>query len=625
MIDDEDVSWTCMTAEDPQQGEPVGDWDLGVWTGTTVTWIAPMDFTGWPFLTVYDNDLPWDDPERDPEEEARDDEPEVTATVQLHIYYVHHIEWNSPEYGWVGVADHENGGTLYLHPGEQAAFRAAHNPDPSLEFGFWPDGFVEWGGDAGASGVHETVQIVAPLIGECYLSATLGNSVVLTIRTIAVQEIVWEKYSDNLDLETDATGKRIYPDKKTYQDTWSEGRLRVYATAKINVEEPGVPVYFTWWDVDDPSATGFPLDRTPDVGGPIGMDNRDSSLAQRLNYDVVETDEYGFASVILTVTMRPGDNFKVAATTYEDHHFDLNQAQVDGRADLPSTVVLSPLLTVWRKLHVESDRMQADVLNTNRHSGMVFNKVAEGNNWRLDLGGSAPVDFDTPDHFHLGQILIEGQTSPIGVIESRIPFLWVVIGVDVDPWDRMAFILADDDHDNTMAMKINHPTALTLAWLDERLAKVYVKPQVHNGTGDVNIEFMRNQTPTTFATMANTDFFLKNYASSRFWAIHAISAHQGDPDRDRDPDNERFVVLGNAQPSTLTFATYLEAIRDFCRDSPSLQSLVRSRNEVHEVAHLFGAKDNEGGVMNSGRFQETYYAPLTKHKIRTNEPGTEPY
>ena len=167
-------------------------------------------------------------------------------------------------------------------------------------------------------------------------------------------------------------GVRVFPDRESPEDTVRRDSARVRAT--INAPVPGVLVYFWGFDVDDPSSDHPDLD----ANGTAGGDNRDKS-ANGMHLSAL-TDENGVAEVVVPVGVRPGDNYRYAAA--------LDQADMQGLTDNNVSAndeqtpafegLLSPLMTVWRRLHVESDRMQTNTgLTGNRVEGRVLDARGE--------------------------------------------------------------------------------------------------------------------------------------------------------------------------------------------------------------------------------------------------------
>lgn len=156
----------------------------------------------------------------------------------------------------------------------------------------------------------------------------------------------------------------------------------------------GKTIYFKSFDLDDPSANTAPIDSN----GSVGNDNRGGSGTSQqfgilsavggngtTNTVSAATDANGLASADLTLTVQPGDNFMVAAS--HDQTF-LNGLTVNGitlRDSSGNTVgtatakaKASPMLTVWRRLHLEVDSMEA-VPTTGSQKNSITGKVTSIN------------------------------------------------------------------------------------------------------------------------------------------------------------------------------------------------------------------------------------------------------
>jgi hypothetical protein len=87
----------------------------------------------------------------------------------------------------------------------------------------------------------------------------------------------------------------------------------------------------------------------------------------------VVLDSNGEASAELRVSMQPGDNYRVAGTVFPISQLGILQSANGGLDGYVSAYIdwirggfngaLSPLLTVWRKLHLEIDSMTAPPTN----------------------------------------------------------------------------------------------------------------------------------------------------------------------------------------------------------------------------------------------------------------------
>ncbi|MEJ2051376.1 MAG: hypothetical protein P8Y60_16340, partial [Calditrichota bacterium] len=187
-----------------------------------------------------------------------------------------------------------------------------------------------------------------------------------------VTAVQWETYWwDNIDIDDSPApyqnnGKRIFPGKKTYDEDslYAARRKKVYVRATISPEIEGAKVYFTAWDVDDPSSTD--PDGSTDTSG---RDNYGSGFELLTTFGM--SNSSGIASNILIVSMQPGDNFRVAASADQDSVLEYDAATCpEGKmtqeiADDPTSnpppdgVELTSMLTVWRHLWIEQDSMGA--------------------------------------------------------------------------------------------------------------------------------------------------------------------------------------------------------------------------------------------------------------------------
>jgi len=205
------------------------------------------------------------------------------------------------------------------------------------------------------------------------------------IVAVMVHTLTWEKGdATNADLCScpNNGGLQIFPGKLSPTDGSPNLRRQVKLVATLAPPIAGVDVYFRVFDVDDPFDQLNACDPAdPDkpcvanVGlidsNTSGPDNRPTPEPPR--FYSVPSDENGQASITVTVTMQPGNNYRAAASVIRE----AVQTQIDqGKADALSVytkdgksypngsfagykvpVVWSPMLTVWRKLHVETDSM----------------------------------------------------------------------------------------------------------------------------------------------------------------------------------------------------------------------------------------------------------------------------
>lgn len=179
-------------------------------------------------------------------------------------------------------------------------------------------------------------------------------------------------------------GSRIFPDRKSYSDqTPNRNRCVLHIKTAPNVT-PNNQVFLKAFDVDDPTPP-YQDGNSPDNSidpQPAGDDNRctpkpGTFVSHNGPTATITLDANGKGRVIFETTKKPGDNFRVALAF---KHEDLNSLQVSspegqgfvpGNSDKQATGfngVVSPMLTVWRKLWLERDTMD---------------RVPNGMRWRL--------------------------------------------------------------------------------------------------------------------------------------------------------------------------------------------------------------------------------------------------
>src|SRR5439155_23645948 len=270
--------------------------------------------------------------------------------------------------------------TLNVLKGDMVTFKAIPSPTASTFYAFDPT----WSGTSGATGTGDTTTPVpfntVSRNSHDYKTvvATVqsgGSSTANVIVSDGVQSVTIDKidaatiFNDNPNT---GGGKRVFPDKNNpgTSDQVDRRKVRVNALTSFGSKEF---IYFKFFELDDPSTDAAPVDTT----GSAGNDNRggQGTAAQfgilsavggngTTNSASAKTDANGLASVDLTVTMQPGDNFMVAAS---DDSTYLNGLTVNRilLQDSSGNIVgngtpkakASPMLTVWRRVHVEVDSM----------------------------------------------------------------------------------------------------------------------------------------------------------------------------------------------------------------------------------------------------------------------------
>lgn len=213
----------------------------------------------------------------------------------------------------------------------------------------------------------------------------------IVIADVWVQSVTWEG-SDPGDGQTNLSednpashggGFRLFPDKNA-PGAAGKKHNTVWARAVLNRKVPAgknVTVYFRLFDVDDPTGnpandTVSPIDPNDIAGSPhantkyIGDDNR-GTVGSTIG-SVVVPGGFDVAKTLYDLkTPNAGDNFRVFATTdltvmnavHVDPDYQSGLSSVNGfrtaQDQKPDIKYSSPVLAIWRKLHVERDSMAA--------------------------------------------------------------------------------------------------------------------------------------------------------------------------------------------------------------------------------------------------------------------------
>jgi hypothetical protein len=390
-----------------------------------------------------------------------------------------------------------------------------------------------------------------------------------------IKSVDFEAYLDNDPPDSNPNaggGKRMYPDKKSYGDTYPDRRkqVRVVATL-IGAALDNQHVYFRSFDVDDPSNSSV-----IDTNGAVGNDNHAGSGT--LSATDAVTDGSGEARVTFTVGMAPGDNYRVAASLNSNKLLDpyLTQAMADAGTP-PTGVAFSPMLTVWRKLWVERDYM-APVAQTGPEKNNVTGTATSltydpaTNTTTIDLGQNLPDMFDDENQFANGKYVTGGVTYQVRhstAHEWPITDSVLVVGAP----GPGAYTLYDDDDQNLL----NSPFYCSV--LAAPFAAAYIEIKYLPETYSQQVPFNLYMTDVD---MTGDDYMSqKNVISSEgFWACLVVTGYQGEPSFDWDPSFEPMVDYG-AHHHGETCVMF----REVYRDCPSWSEAGWG---AHEVGHTGG-------------------------------------
>jgi hypothetical protein len=469
--------------------------------------------------------------------------------------------------------------------------------------------------------------------------------------TPQVISVIFEQANSTLDCNpkfgspTLCDGKRIFPDKDNPNDMLNKKIVKV--TATLNIPTNLAKIAFKTFDVDDPDTNMI-----IDPNGVLGNDNRGNPQAGTLSFDstspgtsdtiVVGTDENGKASVYLTTTMQPGDNFVVAASAGSSY---LESVTVNGTGlkhitdgPLPNTKAkITEMLTVWRRLHIEVDSMKSVTETTalaNNVTGTIPSAINIGQgNTTLTVSTANPLE---PNRFENGRLVIGGV--PFRVV-SYIPPAVANTATTVTIRNKNApvavsagqsFILYDDDDFNNDDGEnvdgdagnedIPDPDMSFLTDGSDNattniLAPAYIKTvRVTAAEGDThdNSIFKANlpsYNQTEMRTLLTDYDLTTGNTNNQFWTAYVLGSYQSILNRDNDPHQEPHPAgvadsITGTSPSSdddgegsVAFI-FLEINRT--KEIEGYNAFPERKMNTyvaHEIGHLLGCQHGEGDIM----------------------------
>ncbi len=422
---------------------------------------------------------------------------------------------------------------------------------------------------------------------------------------VDVVSVVWETFGTNVPLDTwtGGTGKRIYPGKQSPSDNLAAQRKKVLVKATVSPIAANTCVYFSWWDVDDPSSSTAPIDDNDSGGNPYGNDNKGSG--ESLSATSAQTDAYGQATVEFTVSMQPGDNFKIAASTRQSAIGQMTQAKADAREPLPDYVIMSETLTTWRKLWIERDSMgpvatTGNEMNRLPATAVSYDVYAPSNPYTIvTFDAGFPAAWDAEDSFKWGWMVVPG-CSPYSIGASKDPWLghgWVKISQDLtlpgNPTVPFNCVLYDDDWDAaTSAYKVTLPNySITIGAYQAAYDEAFITIEYLSEEYQDQVPFIRNLKDSYIDNeSADWNSGRDVESSPDFWTMLMVAAYQGEISEDKDPDAPG--CLGAAVDAPNQGVVYLEVIRD---DKPINPWEHLGKYFAHEISHGGGTDDHPPG------------------------------
>lgn len=445
-----------------------------------------------------------------------------------------------------------------------------------------------------------------------------GKSVLYNLLPI---EVKWEakpefaNVDDNPDPWTNKTlGKRIFPDN-TEDNPGSDMRREV----NVKVRIPGYAnktVYLKAFDPDDPSQISDPS-KALDPNEDKGDDNIKGAgliaewgifLPQLTRKIEITTDSEGEATAVFKVNQQPGNNYRIAVAIKDT---DLNVLQVtnpsgqgfvtpDDKSVSGFNGAITPMLTVWRKLHIEVDSMQALI----PPKASPDRTTATGDNW----GTNGPFNV-----LHLASSLPGGENFyedgkiKSGGIEFQIlqNDATSITHKSANPSqsEKNAFLGSFevfDDDDSGTGHPLPYANLITQGVKDKyKYAYIDIVPRTTNPTPDIPFELYSatliynpfGDNITVPSSGSNNGFDSHADDQVGFWNHYIVAQYQGTKDESADPLGGDYGVVpgqtfwgGIVNPEFST--VYLEVVREVAAATGASYSGFLDKVVAHEIGHV---------------------------------------
>jgi hypothetical protein len=510
-----------------------------------------------------------------------------------------------------------------------------------------------------------------------------GTQIAEVAVNIATGEIKWEsQYADN-PVESFKVPS-YYSDYTTKPLGWLEGlryftdgadKNATFHRTRINVKvkmagAAGKSVKLKAFDVDDPTPAEW--DASPavidanDTNGPTGNDNATTGAfagtftTSTTNTITTTLDGNGEATVEFITTQRPGANYRIAAQL-SDSASGIDALQVtnstaskyvspDNKPVRGFGGVASTMLTIWRKLYIEVDSMQAapNPIPENRVTGTITTFADDTPNYgsvRVGLGAGLP---DVANRFEYGNLSVAGvellvRANSDNLLSNDTVDVFKAGGITSTQLVGQSFTLTDDDNRfNTLhgwqELPLDNTHAAVLQPVRAKYAPAFIEIIDANAVGlnpNRTVTFKLNESAEGHAINLIPDVYndsLDVEGTEFFWA-HAVvfgfqpkASTDGDPGVDNPPyGGTPFTLAADGWTSLGYSAIYVESHREeiMNREMPNLvfdpalffaAEAVTDRSSkytrlllgtiVHEIGHgpTTGPDDdhNDGGIMAGG-------------------------
>jgi hypothetical protein len=469
----------------------------------------------------------------------------------------------------------------------------------------------------------------------------------IKVTVVEVTDVEWQTYPGNTQLAgcPKNPGYRIFPGKKTHDDPDGDDRRKVTVKATLNVpveSDDNIHVMFRCWDVDDPSANGAPIDPGDSDPDPNkhSIDNRGSFNFSGGGSSLLVHADSSQVEATFEVSMQPGDNYRVTATTCNLAPGELTHYMVE-TGNLPSGVKRTPMLTTWRKLHVERDSME-QVATTGPEKNWVTGVFDDEscsydpntNTTIVDLGQDLADCWEQtkPDHFVGGRFLVSGDPSWYWPLETIWHYFDDEIKVSGNclPGGLTPYYLMDQD-DWDLLPRLSDTGKLNSIFDDCYIECVNDAPGSSSDVG-----FKRNlggaeTSSSDIRSVTNPVRGSHAYEADNYWVVYGLSGFQPGYENDNDPDSE---LGGHGATETINFQAsviFLETSKDIALEHSYGIGTCEKQTVVHEIGHQVLEEGESAHTPNTimsaalpvaAQYEKFSPAHVAKIRGQTSSPGS---
>jgi hypothetical protein len=405
-------------------------------------------------------------------------------------------------------------------------------------------------------------------------------------------------------------GLRIFTGRTAPAAGSRNDTAKVRVTLSAAVPAGKLKVHLLSFDLEDP--TGL---INANHGSALG-----TSAEGDFSDDDPPTDGDDKVDVDFTVTMQPGDNFKVFASTNEELLLNMTDAIVKATTDAMGATTdarLMPLaseqLTVWRRVHAERDSM--GTVTGNVVSGNITAVAAAGAGKSMVTTNQNVTETPTAaNRFEHGVLKNAGHSFSVISNTQGANFTVTVNNLGAVVPANGAFTLVDDDDFNSSdGAALDGDAGEDVTNVDTTLiqdsddgaknvfAFAYVRPTFDVGDNNSNVLFVLN-TPDganeDALLIATYDFDqVATEADPDFWTVYLLGAYQMQTEEDGDPASENGGASTLGQVDTNN-GKGVSVFKETSKEAaPGGGTCAGPGTLAHELGHLFKGEHPDGGLM----------------------------